>query len=52
MTGNETSAIASLRVTTSSQVAYSAVCGMGAYAADVCRARHGPRAWHRGLHFG
>ena len=33
MTGNETSAITSLRVTTSSQVAYSAVCGNGAYAA-------------------
>jgi type IV pilus assembly protein PilA len=34
MTGNETSAIASLKVTTSSQVAYSAACGNGAYAAD------------------
>jgi prepilin-type N-terminal cleavage/methylation domain-containing protein len=34
MTGNETSAIASLKVTTSSQVAYSASCGNGAYAAD------------------
>jgi prepilin-type N-terminal cleavage/methylation domain-containing protein len=33
MTGNETSAIASLKVTTSSQVAYSAACGSGAYAA-------------------
>ena len=33
MTGNESSAIASLRVTTSSQVAYSAACGNGAYAA-------------------
>jgi prepilin-type N-terminal cleavage/methylation domain-containing protein len=33
MTGNETSAIASLKVTTSSQVAYSAACGNGAYAA-------------------
>ncbi len=32
MTGNETSAIASLKVTTSSQVAYSASCGNGAYA--------------------
>ena len=29
MTGNETSAIASLKVTTSSQVAYSASCGSG-----------------------
>jgi len=33
MTGNETSAIASLKVVTSSQVAYSASCGNGAYAA-------------------
>ena len=33
MTGNETSAIASLKVTTSSQVAYSSACGNGAYAA-------------------
>ena len=33
MTGNEASAIASLKVTTSSQVAYSAACGNGAYAA-------------------
>src|SRR6187551_3886183 len=33
MTGNETSAIAALRVTSSSQVAYSAACGNGAYAA-------------------
>jgi len=33
MTGNETSAIASLKVTTSSQVAYSASCGAGACAA-------------------
>jgi prepilin-type N-terminal cleavage/methylation domain-containing protein len=32
MTGNETSAIASLKVTTSSQVAYSASCGQGGYA--------------------
>ena len=32
MTGNETSAIASLKVTTSAQVAYSASCGNGGYA--------------------
>jgi type IV pilus assembly protein PilA len=32
MTGNETSAIASLKVATSSQVAYSASCGNGGYA--------------------
>ena len=32
MTGNETSAIASLKVTTSSQVAYSASCGNNGYA--------------------
>ena len=31
---NETSAIASLKVTTSAQVAYSAACGNGAYAAS------------------
>ena len=34
MTGNETSAIASLKVTTSSQVAYSASCGNGSYASS------------------
>jgi prepilin-type N-terminal cleavage/methylation domain-containing protein len=34
MTGNETSAIASLKVTTSSQVAYTASCGNGSYAAN------------------
>jgi prepilin-type N-terminal cleavage/methylation domain-containing protein len=34
MTGNETSAIASLKITTSSQVAYSAACGNGGFAAD------------------
>ena len=33
MTGNESSAVASLRTTTSSQVSYSAACGNGAYAA-------------------
>src|SRR4026208_113145 len=33
MTGNETSALSSLKVATSSQVAYSASCGNGAYAA-------------------
>ena len=33
MTGNEVSAIASLRVTSSGQLAYSASCGRGAYAA-------------------
>ena len=33
LTGNETSAIASLKDVTSSQVAYSAACGNGAYAA-------------------
>jgi len=32
MTGNEASAIASLKVTTSAQVAYSASCGTGSYA--------------------
>ena len=33
MTGNETSAIASLKVVTSSQVAYSSACGNNGYAA-------------------
>ena len=33
MTGNETSAIASLRVTTAAQVAYAAACGNGGFAA-------------------
>jgi prepilin-type N-terminal cleavage/methylation domain-containing protein len=42
MTGNETSAITSLRVTTSSQVAYAAVCGMGAYAATYVVLGTGP----------
>lgn len=32
MTGNEASAIASLRVTSSSEMGYSAVCGQGAFA--------------------
>jgi prepilin-type N-terminal cleavage/methylation domain-containing protein len=34
MTGNESSAIASLRTTTSSQVSFSAACGNGGYAPD------------------
>jgi len=34
MTGNETSALSSLKVVTSSQVAYSASCGNGAYASS------------------
>jgi prepilin-type N-terminal cleavage/methylation domain-containing protein len=34
MTSNEASAIASLKVTTSAQVAYSASCGSGGYAPD------------------
>ena len=42
MTGNETSAITSLRVTTSSQVAYSAVCGFGAYASTFVVLGTGP----------
>ena len=42
MTGNETSAIASLKVTTSSQVAYSAACGNGAYAATYVVLGTGP----------
>ena len=35
MTGNETSAIASLKVVTTSQVAYSASCGQGGYATSL-----------------
>jgi prepilin-type N-terminal cleavage/methylation domain-containing protein len=42
MTGNETSAIASLKVTTSSQVAYSAACGNGAYAGTYVVLGTGP----------
>ena len=34
MSGNETSAIASLRATSTSQIMYSASCGSGGYAAD------------------
>jgi len=34
MTGNETSALASMKVTTTSQVAYSAACGNGGYASS------------------
>ena len=42
MTGTETSASASLKVTTSSQVAYSAACGNGAYAATYVVLGTGP----------
>jgi hypothetical protein len=49
MTGNETSAIASLKVTTSSQVAYSASCGNGAYAADYVILGTGPGASPEGF---
>ena len=42
MTGNETSAISSLRVTTSSQIAYAAVCGNGGYAATYVVLGTGP----------
>src|SRR5262245_11579242 len=35
MTGNETSAIASIRTATLSQTAYSASCGKGGYAATL-----------------
>lgn len=42
MTGNETSAIASLKVTTSSQVAYSSACGNGGYAATFVILGTGP----------
>jgi len=49
MTGNETSAIASLRVTSSSQVAYSAACGNGAYAATYVILGTGPVAGTEGF---
>ena len=52
MTGNETSAIASLKVTTSSQVAYSASCGNGALRGDLRGPRHGAGRRRRGLHLG
>ena len=42
MTSNETSAIAALRVTSSSQVAYSAACGNGAYAGTYIVLGTGP----------
>ena len=42
MTGNETSAISSLRVTTSSQIAYAAVCGNGGYASTYVVLGTGP----------
>ena len=51
MTGNETSAIASLKVTTSSQVAYSASCGNGGYAASFV-VLGTPPAGRRGVHLG
>ena len=50
MTGNETSAIASLKVTTSSQVAYSASCGNGGYAATLRGPRHAAAGTTRGVH--
>jgi prepilin-type N-terminal cleavage/methylation domain-containing protein len=34
MTGNETSAVTSLKITNTSQLSYSTVCGQGAYAAS------------------
>ena len=50
MTGNETSAIASLKVTTSSQVAYSASCGNGGYAATYVILGTPRGARHRAVH--
>ncbi|HVZ22623.1 MAG TPA: prepilin-type N-terminal cleavage/methylation domain-containing protein [Vicinamibacterales bacterium] len=44
MTGNETSAIASLRTTSSSQVSYSASWGNGGYAADYSTLGSTPNA--------
>jgi prepilin-type N-terminal cleavage/methylation domain-containing protein len=49
MTGNETSAIASLKVVTSSQVAYSSACGNGAYAATFVVLGTAPAAGSEGF---
>jgi len=49
MTGNETSAIASLKVTTSSQVMYSASCGNGGYAATYLVLGTAPAAGGEGF---
>jgi prepilin-type N-terminal cleavage/methylation domain-containing protein len=49
MTGNETSAIASLKVTTSSQVAYSSACGNGGYAATFIVLGTAPAAGTEGF---
>jgi len=49
MTGNETSAIASLKVTTSSQVMYSASCGNGGYAATYTVLGTAPAAGGEGF---
>jgi len=49
MTGNETSAIASLKVTTSSQVAYSSACGSGGYAATFVALAATPVAGSEGF---
>src|SRR5579862_8227101 len=49
MTGNETSAIASLKVTTSSQVMYSASCGSGGYAASYTVLGTAPSAGGQGF---
>ena len=49
MTGNETSAIASLKVTTSSQVMYSASCGNGGYAATYVVLGTAPAAGGEGF---
>jgi prepilin-type N-terminal cleavage/methylation domain-containing protein len=49
MTGNETSAIASLKTATSSQVAYSASCGAGAYASSFTVLGTAPVAGSQGF---
>jgi prepilin-type N-terminal cleavage/methylation domain-containing protein len=49
MTGNETSAIASLKTTTSSQVAYSASCGSGGYASSFTVLGTAPVAGSQGF---
>ncbi|ODS56298.1 MAG: hypothetical protein ABS36_07815 [Acidobacteria bacterium SCN 69-37] len=49
MTGNESSAIASLRTTTSSQVSYSAACGNGGYAATYAILGQAPASGGQGF---
>jgi hypothetical protein len=49
MTGNESSAIASLRTTTSSQVSFSAACGNGGYAQSYTKLGEAPPGGGQGF---